>query len=199
MSNCVYCLTFLWAIVILCTTGNIWIVKYFTGDANLFHVFDFMLPSLYHAEESDNFYFLSSKTPSNSHHMLYIFPCIRCISCRTLWLSHHHNFYTIPKTLLESAWTLFCTVLSYRYFALHSFNIMPLLWQLLFLTLCGFLCPRILLYACTYPITAFWKMLMKNNHANIVSSTYVKLASNRLPIFPFDSFNLIWFSQVLPC
>jgi hypothetical protein len=49
-----------------------------------------------------------------------------------------------------------------------------------FLTLRGFLCQRILLSACTYAITAVWKMLMKNNHANIVPSTYVKLASNRL-------------------
>ena len=65
-------------------------------------------------------------------------------------------------------------------FFIHLTSCLLLLWQLSFLTHRGFLCQRISLSACTYAITAVWKMLMKNNHANIVSSTYVKLASNRL-------------------
>lgn len=67
LSNCICFLAFLWAVVILRTLGNVWIVKPSADDANLFHVFDFMLLCLYHTEEFDNFYHLSitmaSKNP----------------------------------------------------------------------------------------------------------------------------------------
>jgi len=100
----------------------------------MFHIWDICNERLHmHRSLKKNFnivshslYFLSSKTPSNSHRRQCMFPCIRCISCRTLWLSHHRNFHTVPKTPLESAWIPFRTVRPYHYYPLHSFNHTPL-------------------------------------------------------------------------
>ncbi|PBO84978.1 MAG: hypothetical protein COA77_06300 [Thaumarchaeota archaeon] len=64
-------------------------MKSSTGDANLFHVFDFMLLPLYHTEEFDNLFFIC--------HLRYI-PCF----LHVLILIESLRFFQVVLTELQS-------------------------------------------------------------------------------------------------